>query len=559
MLRPKLFTTLDGYTKAQFYRDAVAGVIVGIVALPLCIAFAIASGVPPEKGLITGIVAGLVVSLLGGSRVQIGGPAGAFIVIVYAIVQQYGMNGLIISTLMAGIILVIMGAIGFGSVIKFIPHPVIAGFTAGIAVIIFVSQLRDFLGLAMNHVPAETIEKMVAYADAFNTINPWAIAVAAGTVLLLIYWPRISHRIPGSLVAVIASTAIVRLLDLPLDTIGSRFGGIPSTLPYPHASELTFDTIRHLVQPATTIALLVAIESLLSAVVADGMIGGRHRSNMELVAQGAANMASSVFGGMPATGAIARTATNIRNGGRTPVAGIVHAFTLLLIMLFFGHWASLIPLACLAGILVVVAWNMSEWHSFLAMLKNPKSDVAVMLTTFGLTVMIDLSVAIEVGMVLAAFLFMKRMSAVTNIAVITRELGDDDEPENGTLKQQIPPGVEIYEINGPFFFGAVYKFREAIGIVEKPPLVRIIRMSKVNAIDGSGLQALKEVAHESRKHGTEFLVADVRAQPYVAMMKSGLVDELGADNIHATLDDALARAQAVVNRQQALPLSAPPD
>ncbi len=555
LLRPKLLTTLENYTREQFYRDAVAGMIVGIVALPLCIAFAIASGVAPEKGLITGVVAGFLVSVLGGSRVQIGGPAGAFIVVVYAVVQQYGINGLIISTLMAGVILIIMGLIGFGSVIKYIPHPVVAGFTSGIALIILTSQIRDFFGLVMNDVPAGFIEKWAAFADAMNTVNVWAIVIAVGTVLLLVYWPKVSHRIPGSLIAVLASTVIVKLLDLPLDTIGSRFGMIPSTLPSPQASEITFGVIRGLVQPATTIALLVAIESLLSAVVADGMIGGRHRSNMELVAQGAANIASALFGGMPATGAIARTATNIRNGGRTPVAGIVHALTLLLILLFFGKWASYIPLACLAGILVVVAYNMSEWRTVKAMLKSPKSDIAVLLTTFGLTVLIDLTVAIEVGMVLAAFLFMKRMSSVTNIAVFTREMRDEDNGEASEIdREQIPPGVEIFEINGPFFFGAVYKFKEAINIVEKAPPVRMIRMSQVNAIDSSGLQALKEVAHDCKKHGTVLLISEVRAQPYVAMMKSGLVDDIGAQNVLASFEDALARARALVNGQKALPL-----
>jgi SulP family sulfate permease len=456
---------------------------------------------------------------------------------------------------MAGVILVVMGLIGFGAVIKFIPHPVVAGFTSGIALIIFTSQIRDFLGLAMNDVPAGFIEKWGAFAEASNTINIWAIVVGVGTVLLLVYWPKISHRIPGSLIAVIVSTLLVRLLDLPIDTIGSRFGMIPTMLPSPQASEITFNVIRGLVQPATTIALLVAIESLLSAVVADGMIGGRHRSNMELVAQGSANIVSALFGGMPATGAIARTATNIRNGGRTPVAGIVHALTLLLIMLFFGRWASFIPLACLAGILVVVAYNMSEWHTTVAMLKSPKSDVAVLLTTFGLTVLIDLTVAIEVGMVLAAFLFMKRMSAVTNIAVFTREMRDDEDGERGEIdKELIPPGVEIFEINGPFFFGAVYKFKEAINIVEKAPPVRVIRMSQVNAIDSSGLQALKEVAHDCRKHGTVLLISEVRAQPYVAMMKSGLVDDVGSQNVLASLEDTLSRARAIVAGQESPPL-----
>jgi SulP family sulfate permease len=403
MFRPKLFETLKNYSRLQFSKDLLAGLIVGIVALPLAIAFAIASGVSPEKGLYTAVIAGFIISAMGGSRVQIGGPTGAFIVIVYGIVQAHGINGLIIATFMAGIMLVIMGFARLGSVIKFIPHPLIVGFTSGIALIIFSSQIKDFFGLDMGTVPADFLDKWKGYIHSFRSISYEAMLIAALTVAIVFLWPKITHKIPGSLIAILITTTAVHVLHLPVETIGSRFGNIPSSLPTPAIPKLDFSTIKNLIQPAFTIALLGGIESLLSAVVADGMIGGNHKSNMELVAQGTANIFSSIFGGIPATGAIARTATNVKNGGRTPVAGIVHAITLLLIMLFVGKWAALIPMATLAGILVVVAYNMSEWESFVSIIKGPRSDAAVLLTTFLLTVLVDLTVAIEIGMILAVF------------------------------------------------------------------------------------------------------------------------------------------------------------
>ncbi len=549
MLKPKLLTTLQGYTRRQFTSDLSAGVIVGIVALPLAIAFAIASGVSPEKGLFTAIIAGFIISALGGSRVQIGGPTGAFVVIVYGIVAKYGMDGLMIATIMAGVILVIMGLAKFGSAIKFIPHPVVVGFTSGIAVIIFSSQVKDFLGLSMGEVPADFIEKWISYPLHLDTINPYALGISIGTIILISIWPKISHRVPGTLVALLAATAAVAIFDWPVETIGSRFGEIPSMLPAPSFPKIDFATIRELIGPATTIAILAGIESLLSAVVADGMIGGKHRSNMELVAQGVANIVTPIFGGIPATGAIARTATNIKNGGRTPIAGMVHAVVLLLIMLFFGRWASLIPLSTLAAILVIVAYNMSEWRSFLGLLRGPKSDVVVLLTTFGLTVIIDLTVAIEVGMVLAAFLFMKRMSEVTNVGVITKEFKDDDEEPDDPLainKQQVPPGVEVYEINGPLFFGAAYKFEESIKIVEKPPKVLVIRMRNVPVIDSSGLHALEQVLKNCRKHHIALILSGVHAQPLFALTNSGLIESIGDDNIHANLHDSLNHARTIL-------------
>lgn len=549
MLRPKLFTTLSNYSRQQFASDLTAGIIVGIVALPLAIAFAIASGVSPEKGLFTAVIAGFLISALGGSRVQIGGPTGAFVVIVYGIVAQYGLDGLMIATIMAGIILIIMGLAKFGSAIKFIPHPVVVGFTSGIAVIILSSQVKDFFGLQMGEVPADFIEKWISYPLHLNTINPATLAIGLGTVLLIMVWPRITHRVPGTLIALLAATAIVQVFNLPVETIGSRFGEIPSMMPSPTFPTIDFETVKNLIGPATTIAILAGIESLLSAVVADGMIGGKHRSNMELVAQGVANIASPLFGGIPATGAIARTATNIKNGGRTPIAGMTHAAVLLLIMLFFGRWVSLIPLAALAAILVIVAYNMSEWRSFLGLLRGPKSDVVVLLTTFGLTVMIDLTVAIEVGMVLAAFLFMKRMSEVTNIGVITKEFKDEDEESDDPLainKQQVPAGVEVYEINGPLFFGAAYKFEESIKIIEKPPKVLILRMRNVPVIDSSGIHALEQVLKNCRKHKIALILSGVHAQPLFALTSSELIKAIGDDNVHANLHDSLNHARTIL-------------
>ena len=559
MLVPKLVTTLRTYDRAQFSADLTAGVIVGIVALPLAIAFAIASGVAPERGLYTAIVAGFLISALGGSRVQIGGPTGAFIVIVYGIVQQYGYGGLAIATIMAGLMLIVLGVARLGTAIKFIPYPVITGFTSAIALIIFSSQVKDFLGLRMGDVPAEFVDKWRAFGQSIGTINPWALALSLTALAIILLWPRVTQRIPGAFVALIATTVLAHMLDLPVETIGSRFGQIPSGLPTPSIPDMNPAQIASLVGPAFTIALLAAIESLLSAVVADGMIGGRHRSNMELVAQGVANIASPLFGGIPATGAIARTATNVKNGGRTPVAGIVHAVTLLVITLFFGRWAALIPMAVLAAILVVVAYHMSEWRTFRTELRSPKSDVAVLLTTFFLTVLVDLTVAIEVGIVLAALLFMRRMAEVTNVSVITRELDDEGDlystDENAVRRRAIPTGVEVYEINGPFFFGAAEQFKDTLGRVARKPKVLIIRMRNVPAIDSTGIRALADVTRRTRKEGTLVLLSDVHAQPLVALGRSDLLDEIGDDNIFGNLDDALNRARAEVGEA---PLPPPP-
>jgi len=465
MLRPKIITTLKGYSKDKFLADLIAGIVVGIVVIPLAIALAIASGVSPEKGLITAIIGGFIVSLLGGSRVQIGGPTAAFVVIIYGIIQKFGFEGLAVATIMAGVILVIMGLIGFGGVIKFIPYPVTVGFTSGIAVVIFVSQIRDFLGLSTGELPVQFKEKIIAYSYALDTVNYYALLIAAVSIVITITWRKISMRIPGSIVALLAATAAAYFFNLPVETIGSRFGEISPQMPTMSLPAIDFMMIRELIGPATTIAILAGIEALLSAVVADGMIGGKHRSNMELVAQGAANIMSPLFGGIPVTGAIARTATNIKNGGRTPIAGIVHAIVLLLVLLFLGKFVGYIPLACLAAILVVVAYNMSEWRTFKAILKNPWGDIAVLLTTFGLTIIFDLTIAIEIGLVASVFLFMHRMVKVSNVDIITKELNDSLEEKDDPLavdKQLVPDGVEVYEINGPLFFGAAYKFEETI-------------------------------------------------------------------------------------------------
>ena len=547
MLVPKSVTTLRTYDRSQFYSDVVAGVIVGIVALPLAIAFAIASGVTPDRGLYTAIVAGFLISALGGSRVQIGGPTGAFVVIVYGIVQRFGIDGLIVATMMAGVILIVLGAARLGAAIKFIPHPVVVGFTSGIAVIIFSSQVKDFLGLGVASLPAEFISKWGVIATHLGSIDTTTTSIAVLALAIMVVWSRVSHRIPGPFIALIVTTAVVRVFNLPVETIGTRFGAISASFPHPALPHVTLDQLTALVAPAFTIALLAAVESLLSAVVADGMIGGRHRSNMELVAQGIANIASPLFGGIPATGAIARTATNVKNGGRTPVAGMVHALTLLLITLFFGRWAAFIPLATLAAILVVVAYHMSEWRTFRSELTAPKSDVVVLLTTFGLTVIVDLTVAIEVGMVLAAFLFMRRMAEVTNISIVTRELADADGDEEGdpnaVRDRSVPDGVEVFEINGPFFFGAAEQFKDTLNQVAKKPKVVVIRMRDVPAIDATGLHALQELARRYRKDGTLLLLSDVHAQPMFALVRSDILPEIGEENLFGNIDDALNRAR----------------
>ncbi len=552
MLVPKLFTALRSYNREQAIADVTAGVIVGIVALPLAIAFAIASGLPPQAGLYTAIIAGFLISALGGSRVQIGGPTGAFVVIVYGIVQQYGVAGLTVATMMAGAILIVLGAAKLGGAIKFIPAPVTTGFTSGIAVIIFSGEIRDFFGLKMANVPAEFVAKVEAYAAHFDSVNPWALMIAALALAILIYWPRISEKIPSPFVALIVTTVLVQYFTLPVETIGSRFGSIDASFPAPHWPAIALHDLSRLVAPAFTIAMLGGIESLLSAVVADGMIGSRHRSNMELVAQGIANVVTPLFGGIPATGAIARTATNIKAGARTPVAGIVHSLTLLLITLFFGRWASLIPMATLAGILVVVSYHMSEWRTFRSMFAAPRSDIAVLLVTFFLTVLVDLTVALGVGMVLASFLFMRKMAEVTHVTAMTdlfADEGSDTDDPAAIARGSIPNGVQVYEIDGPFFFGAAEKFKETMGSIAQPPVVLILRMRKVGLLDATGIALIRDLVRKGKRDGTTLILSDVHSQPMVAMTRSDLLDVIGEENFVGDIAEALTRARQIVDAQ----------
>ncbi len=541
MLLPKIVTTLKDYDRSQFAKDVAAGVIVGIVALPLAIAFAIASGVGPQAGLYTAIIAGFLISALGGSRVQIGGPTGAFIVIVYGIVQQHGVGGLTVATMMAGVILIALGLAKMGGVIKYIPHPVTVGFTSGIAVVIASGQLRDFFGLDLAKVPAEFVLKIEALAEHAGSADATAVVLAVTTVLIVQTAHRITTRVPSPFVALLLTTVAAQMMHLDVATIGSRFGVIDASFPAPHLPSVSLHTITQLVGAAFTIAALGGIESLLSAVVADGMIGSRHRSNMELIGQGVANVITPLFGGIPATGAIARTATNIRAGGRTPVAGIVHAITLLLITLFAGRWASLIPMPTLAGILMVVSYNMSEWRTFRGLLTAPRGDVAVLLTTFFLTVFVDLTVALGVGMVLASFLFIRQMGEATTVRSVS-----DDDADRALRKLDVPAGVIIYEIDGPFFFGAAEKFRDTMAEIERAPKVLILDVARVNVLDATGLGVIHDLLKKGRTDRTSLILSGVHSQPMIALGKSDLLDEIGEDNLVPTLEAAVERARALL-------------
>lgn len=550
---PKLVTVLrEGYSRRQFTSDLLAGLIVGIVALPLAIAFAIASGVKPEQGLYTAVVAGFVISALSGSRVQIGGPTGAFVVLIFGIVARHGYDGLALATIMAGVMLILLGAAGMGTIIKYVPYPVTVGFTAGIALIILAGQGRDFLGLRMDTVPAEFIPKLMAYGTHLSSINLHAAGLGVLTVATILLWPRVTRRVPGSLVAVLLTTVLVQYLELPVETIGSRFGSVPNSLPAPHLPVFSLARMRELFFPALSIALLGGIESLLSAVVADGMTERRHRSNMELVAQGVANIASPIFGGIPATGAIARTATNIKNGGRTPVAGLIHAATLLLILIFFGQWAALIPMATLAGILVVVACHMSEWRLFLRLLRTPRSDVTVLLATFLLTLLIDLTVAIQVGMLLSALLFMRRMAEATQVGKMENLLTDGEEDVADPLSlrlREVPHGVEVYEIAGPFFFGAADKFKQALSTVAGRPRVLVLRLRHVPIIDATGLEALENLYRKASRGNTHLILSGVCPQVRHVMVRAGFIRRIGRHNVCGHIDRALARATQLLEEK----------
>jgi len=552
--RPILFRSLKNYNRERFLGDLMSGVIVGIVALPLAIAFGIASGVSPEKGLITAIIGGFIVSFLGGSTVQIGGPTGAFIVIVYGIIQNFGVEGLVIATLLAGILLVIMGIMKLGTVIKFIPYPIVVGFTSGIALTIFTTQMKDLFGLSIEKVPGDFVSKWVVYVQNAGSVSWWSLAIGIASILIIIYTPRISKKIPGSLVAIIVMTVIAYLLRNYLgisyiETIGDRFE-INASLPQPETLSINMSNINLLLPSAFTIAMLGAIESLLSATVADGITGDKHNSNTELIAQGAANIIVPIFGGIPVTGAIARTMTNINNGGRTPVAGLIHALTLLLILLFLGPLTKHIPMACLAGVLIIVSYNMSEWRTFRSLMKNPKSDVLVLLTTFLLTVIFDLTIAIEIGLLLAMLLFMRRITETTKVSVTTDKIDLSTESEVLFEKEElsVPRGVEVYEIDGPFFFGIANKFDECMKGLGKRPKVRIIRMRKVPFMDSTGLHNLESLCRLSAKENIQVILSGVNEKVHGVLMKSNMDAKIGAENICSNIHEALGRASEFLNK-----------
>ena len=555
--KPKLLSTMKNYTKENFMADLMAGIIVGIVALPLAIAFGIASGVSPEKGIITAIVAGFIISLLGGSKVQIGGPTGAFIVIIYGIIQDYGIGGLTVATLLAGVLLILLGVFKLGAVIKFIPYPIIVGFTSGIALTIFTTQIADIFGLQFNgeKVPGDFIGKWLLYFKHFDTVNWWNAIVSFVSVFIIAITPKFSKKIPGSLVAIVLVTIVVYLMKMYggitcIDTIGDRFT-IQSQLPDAVVPELNWEAIKNLFPVAITIAVLGAIESLLSAAVADGVIGDRHDSNTELIAQGVANVVAPIFGGIPATGAIARTMTNINNGGKTPIAGIIHAVVLLLILLLLMPLAQYIPMACLAGVLVIVSYNMSGWRTFKALLKNPKSDVSVLLITFFLTVIFDLTIAIEWGLVLACVLFMRRVMETTEISVIKDEIDPNKESDLEVHEEHliVPEGVEVYEINGPYFFGIATKFEEMMANMGECPKVRIIRMRKVPFIDSTGVHNLTNLCEMCKKDNIQVVLSGVNEKVHNVLEKTGFLYTLvGKDNICPNINAALERAKEIVEK-----------
>lgn len=540
VLKPKLFTTLKDYSKEQLLKDITAGIIVAIIALPLSIALAIASGVGPEKGLITAIVAGFLTSLLGGSRVLIGGPTGAFMVVVYGIVKEHGVDGLIMATFIAGIILVLMGVLKLGKVVKYIPYPITLGFTSGIAIVIFSSQIKDFFGLSIANVPSEFLPKWKAYILNIGTYDVYSTGIGILALIIIVLWPKVNKKIPGALIALIVTSMIVRFFGLEVATIGSKFGDISSQLPIPAIPRFDFNKIPDLIGPAFTIAILGAIESLLAAVVSDGMIGGKHRSNMELIGQGIANMGSALFGGIPATGAIARTVANIKNGGRTPMAGIVHSVVLLMIMLIFMPLAKMIPLSALSAILIIVAYNMSEWREFREFFKSPKSDVIVLLVTFSITVLIDLVKAIEIGMVLSSFLFMKRMIDVSDIVDLdaAEEVIDDmDKPYDYRLIYSHK--MKVYEINGPLFFGAADMFLNVVNKLGDDTKVLVLRLGNVPTIDGTALNALKRIIYTCNKRDIDLLIAEANDNLLSIFERAGIIQMITEKNIYMSLDECI--------------------
>lgn len=562
IFRPKLFSSLKSYNKEQFSADLMAGIIVGIVAIPLAIAFGIASGVGPTEGLVTAIIAGFLISFLGGSKVQIGGPTGAFIIIIYGIIQQHGVGGLMIATIMAGILLIIMGLCKLGSIIKFVPYPVVVGFTGGIALTIFSTQMNDLFGLGVENVPADFVGKWICFFQNSSQINWWAFGTGIVSLLIIIITPKFSKKIPGSLIAIILITAIVWVLKTycgvsHIQTIGDLYN-LPTGIPAPSVPEIitgdgktVFNTIQQLFPAAFTIAILGAIEALLSAMVADGVIGDKHNSNTELIGQGVANVVVPFFGGIPATGAIARTMTNINNGGRTPVAGIIHAIVLLLVLLFLGQLVGYIPMPCLAAVLIIVAYNMSGWRTFISLAKNPKSDFVVLLVTFVLTVVFDLTIAIEIGLLLAIVLFVKRTNEASAIHVFRNEI-DPGENSDATLLEEklvIPQGAEVYEIDGPYFFGIANKFDEIMKTVGDKPKVRIIRMRKVPFIDSTGIHNLETLCKHSQKEGIQIILSGVNKHVRITLEKAGFNKWIGDENICSNINEALKKSLEYIPNQ----------
>lgn len=551
MYKPKLISLLDdkesGFSKEQFLKDLIAGIIVAIIALPLSIALGISSGVSPEKGLITAIIAGFIISLLGGSRVQIGGPTGAFVVIVFGIIQNHRVDGLIIATFMAGIILVLFGLLRFGSLIKYIPYPITVGFTSGIAITLLSTQVKDFLGLSITKTPSEFIPKWEAYISHMNTTNLYTLAIGLLALTILIFWPKINKKIPGSLIALIVTTLVVFIFNLPVATIGSQFGKISSNIPIPHIPNLNLNTLKALIGPAFTIALLGGIESLLSAVVSDGMIGDKHNSNAELIAQGLANIGSSLFGGIPATGAIARTAANVKNGGRTPISGMVHSITLLLIMLVFMPLAKFIPLTTLSAILIIVSYNMSEWRTFKAILKAPKSDIAILLITFFLTVLFDLVIAIGIGMIVSMCLFMRRVA--TSIEV--NELNESDCSYKSNIDTdmenlKVGENVLVYDIRGHLFFGAVDTFMNTMKEINDDAKVLVLRMRHTKTLDVTGYKQIKNIALSCKSRNMTLIISELQEQPKKVMRLMGFIDTLGEDHFATNFDEALEKANSLI-------------
>lgn len=531
-------------------KDFISGIIVAIIALPLAIALAIASGVSPEKGLHTAIIGGFIVSLLSGSRVQIGGPTAAFVIMVYGIIEKYGIDGLLIATIMAGFFLLIMGLLKFGNLIKYIPSSITSGFTSGIAIVLLSTEVKDFFGLQIKTVPSEFINKLIVYFNNFHTINYQSVFISILTLLIIILWPKINKKIPGTFVAIIVVTLVTMIFKLNITTIGSQFGELSSSLPQITLPNITFKMINELMLPALTIAILAAVESLLSAVVADGMIGGSHRSNMEIIAQGFANIFSGLFGGLPVTGAIARTTANVKNGGRTPVAGMVHALGLLVIMLLFMPYVKLIPMSSLAAVLVIIAYNMGEWEAFKRIFYSPKSDASVFLVTFVLTIFLDLVVAIGVGVVLASFLFMRKMAHLTDVTYILDD--EENKDANDFIENvSVPEHMAMYEISGPFFFGAANKFVNAIREMGIPPKVLIIKMSKVPFMDSTAYHSFEMLYDICKKNHTRLILLKVQEQPLSVLKRFGFIDMLGEKNLCDTVDEGIERANVIINRMKA--------